>query len=314
MNTLPSAVVETRDLTKRFGPLVALDRCSLRIERGEVHGLLGPNGAGKTTLIRLLMGFLRPTSGTATVMGLDCHRQSVEVHQRVAYVPGDARLFRHMRGRDVLRFFADVRGIRDHRYCFELARRLNLDVRRRVAFMSTGMRQKLALAVTMSTPTELMILDEPTANLDPNVRGEVVRMILEARQAGRTILFSSHVLSEIEETCDRVSIVRNGQLVHTQIMSELRRQHRIRARLVGEMPSLPEELRQDVTVCRVDGAKLLVETPSELSNILDWLTQLPIDEITIEPIGLRAVYDRFHAPHEHVSPVDPSPEAASSPT
>jgi ABC-2 type transport system ATP-binding protein len=287
-------LIVTDELTKRFGSFTALDSCSLTIERGEVHGLLGPNGAGKTTLIRLLMGFLQPTSGSATIAGLDCHRDSVEVHRRVAYVPGDARLFRQMRGSDVLRFFAEVRGLSNVSRSMQLADRLNLDVRRRVAFMSTGMRQKLALAVTMSAETELMILDEPTANLDPNVRSEVTALILEAKNAGQTVLFSSHVLSEVEDTSDRVTIVRAGELVHLQQMSELRRQHRIRARLIGKLDPLPELLEQEVTACEVEGDRLLLETPSELTKLLGWLASLPIDEVTIEPIGLRAVYDRFH--------------------
>ena len=291
---MSAPLVETKELTKRFGQFTALDRCSLSIERGEVHGLLGPNGAGKTTLIRTLMGFLRPTSGTATIDGLDCYHDSVEVHRRVAYVPGDARLFRAMRGKDVLRFFAEVRGLQSVDKAMALADRLKLDVRRFVGFMSTGMRQKLALAVTMSAETDLMILDEPTANLDPNVRGEVMQMILEAKEAGQTVVFSSHVLSEVEETSDRVTIVRAGELVHVQLMSELRRQHRIRARLLGEMTPLPPELEQEVTVCEVQDDRLLLETPSELTKLLGWLASLPIDEVTVEPIGLRAVYDRFH--------------------
>lgn len=293
MNMLAPLVV-TKELTKRFGDFTALDRCSMTIDRGEVHGLLGPNGAGKTTLIRLLMGFLRPTSGQASIDGLDCYRQSVEVHRRVAYVPGDARLFRAMRGRDVLKFFAEVRGLSDCDKAMSLADRLKLDVRRFVGFMSTGMRQKLALAITMSAETDLMILDEPTANLDPNVRGEVMKLILEAKDAGQTVLFSSHVLSEVEETSDRVTIVRAGELVHTQLMADLRRQHRIRARLTGDLSPLPAELEKEVTVCDVTEDRLLLETPSELSKLLGWLASLPIKEVTVEPIGLRAVYDRFH--------------------
>ena len=176
----------------------------------------------------------------------------------------------------------------------ELADRLKLDIKRFVGFMSTGMRQKLALAVTMSAETELKILDEPTANLDPNVRGEVMQMIREARDAGQTVLFSSHVLPEVEETSDRVTIVRAGELVHTQVMSELRRQHRIRARLLGEFVPVPESLGQEVTTCQVEDGRLLLETPSELSKLLGWLASQPIAEVTVEPIGLRAVYDRFH--------------------
>ena len=295
---MPESLVVTQELTKKFGDFTALNGCSMTIQRGEVHGLLGPNGAGKTTLIRLLMGFLRPTSGSAQIDGLDCYRDSVEVHRRVAYVPGDARLFRAMRGKDVLKFFAEVRGLANVDKAMGLADRLKLDVRRFVGFMSTGMRQKLALAVTMSAETSLMILDEPTANLDPNVRGEVMQMILEAKEAGQTVLFSSHVLSEVEDTSDRVTIVRAGELVHTQQMSELRRQHRIRARLLGEMKPLPPELQQEVTLCKVDEDRLLLETPSELTKLLSWLASLPMDEVIVEPIGLRAVYDRFHGNRE----------------
>ena len=287
-------LVVTTELTKQYGSFTALDRCSMEINRGEVHGLLGPNGAGKTTLIRLLMGYLRPTSGTATISDLDCYKDSVEVHRRVAYVPGDARLFRGLTGREVLRFFSEVRGVTDISRAMELADRLRLDIKRFVGFMSTGMRQKLALAVTMSAETELKILDEPTANLDPNVRGEVMQMIREARDAGQTVLFSSHVLPEVEETSDRVTIVRAGELVHTQVMSELRRQHRIRARLLGEFVPLPDSLEQEVTTCHVEDGRLLLETPSELSKLLGWLASQPIAEVTVEPIGLRAVYDRFH--------------------
>ena len=307
-----NALVVTENLTKRFGTFTALDSCSMEISRGEVHGLLGPNGAGKTTLIRLLMGFLAPTSGEARIDGLDCYRQSVEVHRRVAYVPGDARLFRQMRGREVIRFFSEVRGMANIERSMRLADRLKLDVRRFVGFMSTGMRQKLALAVTMSADTELKILDEPTANLDPNVRGEVMQMIMEARDAGQTVLFSSHVLSEVEETSDRVTIVRAGELVHTQVMSELRRQHRIRARLTGEMRPLPESLEQEVTVCEVEDDRLLLETPSELSRLLGWLGSLPLAEVTVEPIGLRAVYDRFHG-HRAGDGVFSTEQAAPAP-
>lgn len=295
-------IVETVDLTKRFGHFVALDKCSLQIRRGEVLGLLGPNGAGKTTLIRLLMGFMRPSSGTATIDGLDCYRESVEVHRRVAYVPGDARLFGHMRGAEVLRFFTEIRGQSNATRALELADRLKLDTRRRVAFMSTGMRQKLALAVTLAAEVDLMILDEPTANLDPNVRGDVTAMIAEARAGGQTVLFSSHVLSEVEEVCDRVVIARAGRLVHTQVMADLRRQHRIRAKLRGKMVALPESLRQEVTRCETEGDRLLVETPCELSKILAWLTSQPIEEVMIEPIGLRGIYDQYHGVRETDSP------------
>lgn len=298
-----SNLVETRDLTKRYGDLTALDRCNVSVARGEVFGLLGPNGSGKTTLIRLLMGYLRPTSGDAWIDGLHCYRDSVKVHQRVAYLPGEARLFRQMRGEEVLRFFCGIRRGGRFERARQLADRLQIDLRRQVAVFSTGMRQKLALAAVLAVDSPLLILDEPTANLDPTVRGDVLKLVCEARDAGRTVIFSSHVLSEIEEICDRVVILRHGWLAHTQILSELRRQHRIRAQLTGPLPPLPSHLAEDLIVRTNDTAsEVVIETPGELSPLLGWLANLPLAEVKIEPIGLRAIYDRYHAGDDPEAP------------
>jgi len=288
-------LVETESLTKRYGRVTALDDCTLSVKQGEVFGLLGPNGAGKTTLLRLLLGFLRPTSGQATIGALDCYRQSVDVHRRVSYLPGDVRLFRGMRGRDVIRFFAGMRPGGDVRRSRELAKRLDLDLTRRVAYMSTGMRQKLALAVALAPDVPLVILDEPTASLDPSARGNVMARVRQAQAAGRTVLFSSHVLSEVEQVCDRVAILRQGQLVHTQVMSELRQQHRIRARLTGPLSPAPEQLGDELSIRTESGGDVTIDTPGELSPLLGWLATLPLEKVKVEPVGLRAVYDRYHS-------------------
>jgi ABC-2 type transport system ATP-binding protein len=288
------SIVGTRQLTKRYGSVTALDDCTLDVARGEVFGLLGPNGSGKTTLLRLMMGFLRPTSGKATIEGLDCYRQSVEVHRRVAYLPGDVRLFGNMRGAELLRFFSRIRRGADLRREMALAERLGLDISRPVAKMSTGMRQKLALSAVMAVDTSLVILDEPTANLDPNVRGVVLALVREAREAGRSVIFSSHVLDEVEMSCDRVGIMRCGKLAHTQTLAELRRQHRIHARLTAPLPAPPAELAAGLQVSSNNG-DVTIETPGELSPLLGWLATLPLAEVRIEPVGLRAVYDRVHA-------------------
>lgn len=287
--------VETRSLTKRYGDVTALEGCNLAVAPGEVFGLLGPNGSGKTTLIRLLMGFLRPTAGEARIDGLDCYRDSVAVHAITSYLPGDSRLFRQMRGRDVLRFFSDIRQRGNFRRALQLAERLDLDISRQVAYYSTGMRQKLALAACLSAETPLVILDEPTANLDPTVRGEVLGLVREAQAAGRTVVFSSHVLSEIELVCDRVIILRRGHLVHTQVMHDLLRQHRIRALLTGPLLAAPAELAEGLTIHTNGDGQLKIETPGELSPLLQWLARLSITEVKIEPIGLQAIYDRYHA-------------------
>jgi ABC-2 type transport system ATP-binding protein len=288
-------LVETHSLGKRYGALTALEDCTFTVRAGEVFGLLGPNGAGKTTLLRLLLGFLRPTTGSAKIDGLDCYRQSVLVRRRVSYLPGEARLFRQMRGRDVLSFFADVRPDGSRRRSEELAKRLELDTSRRVWLMSTGMRQKLALAATLAADTPLVVLDEPTNNLDPTMRGVVMALVAEARASGRTVLFSSHVLSEVEEMCDRVGILRGGRLVHLQVMSDLRQRHRIRAKVNGPLPEPPEHLQRRLSVRAASDGQVTIETPGELAPLLGWLSTLSLEEVRIEPVRLRAVYDHYHA-------------------
>lgn len=284
----------TESLGKQYRAVAALTDCTLEVGRGEVFGLLGPNGAGKTTLLRLLLGFLRPTSGRASIAGLDCYHQAVQVHRKLSYLPGEARLYRGMRGREALRFFSEVRPEGDFRRALELAAKLELDLSRRVAFMSTGMRQKLALVTALSARTELVILDEPTSNLDPTVRATVGELVLEAKQLGRTVLFSSHVLAEVEEVCDRVVILRGGRLVHTQPLSELRRQHRILLDLNGPLPPPPVHLSAELTVETLGPGQITLDTCSPLPPLLGWLATLPVREMRIEPIGLRAVYERFH--------------------
>ena len=291
----PPPLVQTVDLAKRYGRVAALDGCSLAIPAGQVCGLLGPNGASKTTLLRLLMGFLRPTLGTAAIAGRDCRRDSVAVHRLTAYLPGDVRLPRSMKARQVLDFFAQLRGQRDAATSLALAERLALDLDRRVAQMSTGMRQKLALAAVLAADAPLIILDEPTSNLDPTVRNVVAALVREAAAAGRTVLFSSHILSEVEDVCDRVAILRAGRLVHDQIMSEIRRGHRLEARIAGPLPPPPSNLAAAIAV-QSSADRLVIETPGELAPLLGWLATLPLQEVRIEPLGLKSVYQQYHPP------------------
>jgi ABC-2 type transport system ATP-binding protein len=290
------SIVETRKLTKHYGRLPALNDCTLAVRRGQVFGLLGPNGSGKTTLLRLLMGFLRPTHGGATIDGRDCYRDSVAVHSGVSYLPGDVRLVRGMRGRDILTFFARLRDESRATRSVQLAARLGLDLSRRVSQSSTGMRQKLALSAVLAADVPLLILDEPTSNLDPTVRGTILSIIREAKSAGRTVIFSSHVMSEVEHVCDRVVILRNGELVHDQAMSDLQRGHRIHARLTGELPSPPSRFAGQVAITKVSDDRIAIDAPGDLSPLLAWLATLPLTEVHIEPVGLQAIYEKYHRP------------------
>lgn len=291
--SLETQLISVNRLTKRFGDFTALDDVTLDIGHGEVFGLLGPNGAGKSTLIRTLMGFLKPTSGTATIDGLDSYNRRVDVHQGVTYLPGDARLYGLMRAKFLIKQFCGLRSNASVDRAMEIAERLELNLQRWVGLMSTGMRQKLALSVCLAVDCPLIILDEPTANLDPTIRRRVLELVSEAKSVGKTVIFSSHVLSEIEDVCDRVGILKRGQLVFLKSMAELNQQHRIEFKIEGELPSPPETLESLIAIRR-NHRGYLIETPERVPEVLQWLTQFPLKDVNIVSIGLRSVYDRFH--------------------
>ncbi len=287
-------------LSKRFGGFHALTDCTLGVRRGEIFGLLGPNGAGKTTLIRLLLGFLHPSSGKCEIDGIDPVNDGIAVRRCTSYLPGDAHVPRHMRGRSVLRFFAEMHPDGDLDRSLAVADRLELDLKRHVAFMSTGMRQKLALSVVLGPRTPLLILDEPTANLDPSVRSAVLDLVTEARDENRTVMFSSHVLSEIEQTCDRVVFLRRGRLVRELEMTELAQKHRITAADLGEAIQVPDAIAASVHVSKLvhtnRPSQWKIDTVGDLSPLLSWLDSLSLSRVRIEPLGLRSVYDDVHNP------------------
>ncbi len=300
-----AAFVQTEGLSKRYGDFYALRECSVDVAAGEVFGLLGPNGAGKTTLLRLLMGFLFPTAGRATIGGLDVTRNSVAVRRLVSYLPGDARLPRHMRARSVLEFFAQMQPDGDLTRSIDVADRLELELNRRVAFMSTGMRQKLALAVVLGARTPLLVLDEPTANLDPTVRSSILQMVADAQSEGRTVIFSSHVLAEIEEVCSRVIFLRKGVLAKRQRMDELKQRHRIVAQMDDAATdsltdALPAALQSQVEISTFSPASephtqwVRMDTAGDLAPLLSWLDSLNLKRMRVEPLGLRAIYDEVH--------------------
>jgi ABC-2 type transport system ATP-binding protein len=208
------AAIRTESLTKTYGRGArGIRDVSLTVEKGEVFGFLGPNGAGKTTTIRTLLGFLLPTGGRADIFGLDTRRESVAVRALVGNLPGEFALDGRTTGEGLLRFFARLRGLRDLGYARELAERLGADLKRPVRRLSRGNKQKVGLVQAMFHKPSLLILDEPTGGLDPLVQEEFLEIVAETRAEGRTVFFSSHVLSEVERVCDRVGIVRGGELV-----------------------------------------------------------------------------------------------------
>src|SRR5579862_3872132 len=203
-------LLRTEHLTKNYGRLCALDHLALEVQPGEIVGILGPNGSGKSTALRLLLGFLKPTSGHASIGGHDCWRDSVQARRQVAYLPGELRLYENMTGRQLVRFLSQLRQqmVRDD--VEKLATRLDLDLDRPIAQLSSGMKRKVALLQVLLPGVPLLMMDEPTNTLDPTMRDELLAQLLDARQRGQAVLFSSHVLTEVERVCDRVAILRQG--------------------------------------------------------------------------------------------------------
>jgi ABC-2 type transport system ATP-binding protein len=206
-------VIATHNLTKTYGKQRGINEHTLEVRPGEVIGVLGPNCAGNTTTIRTLLDFIRPSGGSAEVFGLDSHRQSMEIRRRVSYLPGEMMLYEKMTGRELLTYFAHLRGVNDWKYTDSLAERLGLDLSRPIRTLSKGNKQKVGLVQAFMGKPELLILDEPTGGLDPLVQQEFNQMVIEVKAEGRTIFLSSHVLAEVETVCDRVGIIRQGELL-----------------------------------------------------------------------------------------------------
>jgi ABC-2 type transport system ATP-binding protein len=291
-------LLRTEHLTKYYGRSRALDDLCLSVGSGEVFGLLGPNGSGKTTALRLLVGFLQPSAGGAWIDGHDCWRDSVAVRRRVAYLPAELRLYERMTGRQLIHFLGRVRGQAPSGELDTLARRFDIDLDRPLVQLSSGMKRKVALLQVLVPRVPLVIMDEPTNALDPTMRGELLGQLRQARARGQTVLFSSHVLAEVEEVCDRVAILRRGRLVHLQAMSELRKGRLVQARFAGSMESLPP--LDGLCVRQQEGDRLTLEYTGPLPELLAWLARQPLADLRLQPLGLQAIYHRYHGATEEV--------------
>lgn len=214
--------IQTDKLTKHYGETKALIDLDLEVQRGEVFGFLGPNGAGKTTMIRTILDLIRPTSGSATLLGLDSHEHSVELRRHIGYLPGDLALYPTLTGRDTVAYFSNLRGGVDDSYVRALAERLDCDLSKRIRDLSSGNRQKVGLIQAFMNRPELLILDEPSTGLDPLVQQEFQAMLREVADEGRTVFLSSHTLSEVERVADRVGIIRAGRLVVVEAVNQLK--------------------------------------------------------------------------------------------
>lgn len=296
--TPPRPVITTRALTKHYGSIRALTDLTLEVRPGEIFGFLGPNGAGKSTMIRTLLGFLHPTRGEATVLGMDVETESVEIRRLTGYLPGGIALYDTMTGEQVLDFLVDMQGREPHRRA-ELCERLELPasvLRRKVRDYSRGMRQKIGVVQALQHDPELAILDEPTEGLDPLMQHAFYRILDDLRRAGRTVFFSSHVLSEVERLCDRVGIIRAGHLMAIHDVGDLlaRRRRRVVVRWRGAAPD-PSTIPglEDV---QVDGSRLIGMLSGEVSGFVRSIASPNLEDLTIEPASLEEAFLEYYAP------------------
>ncbi|MFI6147196.1 ABC transporter ATP-binding protein [Streptomyces sp. NPDC051109] len=288
--------ISVAGLHKAFGRTPALDGLDLAVATGEVHGFLGPNGSGKSTTIRVLLGLLRADSGTAELLGGDPWADAVQLHRRVAYVPGDVTLWRNLSGGEVIDLYGRLRGGLDRTRRAELIERFELDPTKKGRTYSKGNRQKVALVAAFSCDAELLILDEPTSGLDPLMEGVFQGCVAEARAAGRTVLLSSHILSEVETLCDRVSIIRKGRTVETGTLADLR--HLTRTSISAELAGPPNGIAHlpGVHDVEVQGLKIRLQADTDkLDAVLRSLADSGVRSLTATPPTLEELFLRHYA-------------------
>lgn len=252
MVTTTKSAIHTDGLTKYYGKHLGIEDVDLDVRQGEVFGFLGPNGAGKSTTIRTILDEIRPTAGSATILGFDTHADSVEIRRHIGYIPGDLALYPNLTGMDTLQYFANMRGGVDWAFVDELAERLNSDLSRKVGDLSTGNRQKVGVIQAFMHRPDLLIMDEPTSGLDPLIQREFQKMVSEVSDEGRTVFLSSHTLSEVQRVADRVGIIRSGRLITVESVADLR------SKSVREVEFVLDTEAEASLFERVDGARSVV--------------------------------------------------------
>ncbi|WIV53926.1 ABC transporter ATP-binding protein [Amycolatopsis nalaikhensis] len=299
-----SAAIEIRDLRKSFGHTQALDGLDLTVETGEVHGFLGPNGAGKTTTLRVLLGLLRADSGEMRLLGGDPWRDAVPLHRRLAYVPGEVSLWPNLTGGEVIDLLGRLRGGLDPKRRKRYLELFELDPRIKGRAYSKGNRQKVAVVAALASDVELLLLDEPTSGLDPLMEATFRECVREERERGRTILLSSHILSEAEALCDRVSIIRAGRLVDSGSLDELRHLSRttITARISDTADGLAHLPGVHDFTAEGDHVRLTVDN-TELASVLGLLSHRGVRSLTSNPPTLEELFLRHYRSEPEVVPV-----------
>lgn len=290
-----TAVIQASGLRKNFGRVNALDGLDLSVDAGEVHGFLGPNGAGKSTTIRVLLGLMRASGGDVAVLGKDPWTHAVEIHRRLAYVPGDVSLWPNLSGGETIDLLTGLYGGADPQLRAELIRDFELDPRKKGRSYSKGNRQKVALVAAFARRADLYVLDEPTSGLDPVMEAVFTAQVRRVKGEGATVLLSSHILSEVEELCDRVTIIRSGVAVETGTLADMRHLTSNAVRVVTDAPAADFEAIPGVLHVRREGDALLFDVETDATAAaLAQLTKRPVHSLTVTPPSLEELFLRHY--------------------
>jgi ABC-2 type transport system ATP-binding protein len=288
---MTSSVISIENLTKSFGKVTALNGVNLEIAPGEDYGFIGPNGAGKSTTIRTLIGALKADSGKTRIFGKDAWNDAVEIHRRIAYVPGDVNLWDNLTGGEIIDLFMRLRGGRGKQYRQELIEKFDFDPTKKSGAYSKGNRQKVALIAAFASDAELFILDEPTGGLDPLMELVFQECVANVKREGKTVLLSSHILSEVEKLCDKLSIIRNGKIIDTGTLQELR--HLSRNNIIVETENSVSNLDNITGIFDIErrGNELAFRADSSaMDNVMSALATARVKHISIAPPTLEELF------------------------
>jgi ABC-type multidrug transport system ATPase subunit len=305
-----TAVIHTERLTKTYGIHRGITEVDLDVEAGEIFGFLGPNGAGKTTTMRLLLDLIRPTSGRAEVFGIETTKDPVAIHRRVGYLPGEFDLYDRLTGADTITYFSNLRGGVDAGYVAELIERLDLDPSRRFKEYSKGNKQKVGLVVALQHRPDLLILDEPTAGLDPLIQQAFFEIVREAKADGRAVFLSSHIIAEVDRTCDRVAIIREGRLVQVDRIEAIRQLafHHVELTFSRPVPAAVFTEIDGVSEVEVDGDVIRMRVNGPIGKVIALAASHGlIDVISREP-NLEDVFLAQYGAHESAVPAGVGPD------
>lgn len=293
--------IEINNLTKDYGNQKGIFNVSFKIKNGEVFGFLGPNGAGKTTTIRHLLGFIIPERGTCLINGKDCGIESAIIQRKLGYISGEINLMEELTGNQFIKFMADYRGMKDLGRADELIKRFDLDPKGRIKKMSKGMKQKIGIVIAFMHDPEILILDEPTSGLDPLMQNEFVKLILEEKKRGKTILMSSHMFEEVEKTCDRVGIIKQGKMVSIENIDILKEsKQRIYLITFKYENQAKQFIKEGFNIKNVLGNQISVIIKNETDSLIKTLSRYEVNGFDTLHQSLEEIFMQFYGGEDHV--------------